>query len=99
MGLTTDAEQLRRQWRHFFDARNGLAGSRRLPPLYHSTGNHTVYDSASEKVFREVMPHLPGNGPGGLSYFVRRGDLLLVFVNTLDAGAGGEGTGINKMAG
>ncbi len=91
MGLTTDAEQLRRQWRHFFDREMAWL-DRDLTPLYHSTGNHTVYDSASEKVFREVMPHLPGNGPGGLSYFVRRGDLLLVFVNTLDASTGGEGT-------
>ena len=49
----------------------------------------------SENVFREVMAHLPQNGPRdqhGLSYFVRRGDLLLVFVNTLWADAGGEGT-------
>ena len=38
------------------------------------------------------MAHLPQNGRDGLSYFVRRGDLLLVFVNTLDAGSGGEGT-------
>lgn len=91
MGLTTDAEQLRRQWRHFFRREMDWL-DRDAIPLYHSTGNHTVYDSASEKVFREVMPHPPRNGPGGLSYFVRRGDLLLVFVNTLDASAGGEGT-------
>jgi hypothetical protein len=63
-------------------------------PLYHTTGNHTTYDTASERVFREVLAHLPRNGPPGqegLSYYVRREDLLLVFVNTLWSGLGGEG--------
>ena len=91
MGLTTDAEQLRRQWRRFFKREMAWL-DRDAIPLYHSTGNHTVYDPVSENVFRDVMRHLPRNGPDSLSYFVRRGDLLLVFVNTLDAGAGGEGT-------
>lgn len=91
MGLTTDADDLRRQWRHFF--RRELSWlDRAAIPLYHSTGNHSAYDPMSENVFREVMAHLPQNGPDGLSYFLRRGDLLLVFVNTLDSGAGGEGT-------
>lgn len=91
MGLTTDADQLRGQWRHFF--RREMAWlDRATIPLYHTTGNHTTYDPASEDVFREVMAHLPRNGPDGLSYFVRRGDLLLVFVNTLNASTGGEGT-------
>jgi hypothetical protein len=38
--------------------------------------------------------HLPRNGPAGqegLSYWVRRGDLLLVFVHTQWSGLGGEG--------
>ncbi len=59
-----------------------------------TTGNHTTYDPASEAVFREVLHHLPRNGPPGqegLSYWVRRGDLLLVFVHTLWTGLGGEG--------
>ena len=49
----------------------------------------------SEAVYREVMAHLPMNGPTGqqpLTYFVRDNDLLLVFVNTLWSGLGGEGT-------
>lgn len=48
----------------------------------------------SEAVFRDVLTHLPQNGPSGqegLSYWVRRNDLLLVFVNTLSTGLGGEG--------
>jgi hypothetical protein len=48
----------------------------------------------SERVFTEILPHLPRNGPPdqeGLSYFIRRGDLLLVFVNTCWSGLGGEG--------
>jgi hypothetical protein len=67
---------------------------RRSVPLYHTTGNHTTYDEASENVFREMLSHLPRNGPPGqegLAYFVRRGDLLLVFVNTVSTALGGEG--------
>jgi hypothetical protein len=66
---------------------------RRAIPIWHSTGNHTTYDEMSEAVFREVLD-LPRNGPAGqegLSYFVRRGDLLIVFVHTLWTGSGGEG--------
>ena len=61
--------------------------------MWHSTGNHTTYDEMSEAVFREVLD-LPRNGPvgqEGLSYWIRRGDLLIVFVHTLWTGLGGEG--------
>ncbi|MCY3781391.1 MAG: metallophosphoesterase [Chloroflexi bacterium] len=91
MGLTIDRDELRRQWRYFFERELAWL-DRGSTPLYHTTGNHTVYDPASEDVFRKVMAHLPQNGPRGLSYFVRRGDLLMIFVNTLDARSGGEGT-------
>lgn len=94
MGLTEDGEALRRQWTHFFEQELSWL-DRAVVPLYHSSGNHTVYDRRSELVYREVMAHLPQNGPpdqGGLSYFVRRGDLLMIFVNTLWSGTGGEGT-------
>ena len=90
-GLTTCRPELRRQWHYFFKHEMAWL-DRAAIPLYHTTGNHTVYDSASEAIFREVMTHLPQNGPRGLSYFVRRDDLLLVFVNTLDERCGGEGT-------
>jgi len=91
MGLTTDADELRRQWRHFF-GRELAWLDRDAIPLYHTTGNHTTYDPMSAKTFREVMRHLPLDARGGLSYFVRRGDLLLVFVDTLNLDTGGEGT-------
>jgi hypothetical protein len=92
-GLTADADELRRQWRHWLDREMGWV-NRQTTPLWHTTGNHTVYDAMSEAVFRDVLGHLPRNGPPGqegLSYWVRRGDLLLVFVNTLWTGLGGEG--------
>jgi hypothetical protein len=92
-GLTTDVAELRRQWRHWLDCEMAWL-DRSSIPLFHTTGNHTTYDEASERVFREVLPELPRNGPPeqeGLSYFVRRGDLLLVFVNTACAALGGEG--------
>jgi hypothetical protein len=66
---------------------------RAATPIWHTTGNHTTYDLMSEAVFGTVL-NLPNNGPpgqAGLSYFVRRGDLLMVFVNTLWSGLGGEG--------
>jgi hypothetical protein len=92
-GLTADADALRAQWKHWFDHEMAWL-DRKSIPLYHTTANHTTYDAASEAVFREVMSHLPQNGPPdqkGLSYFVRRKNLLLVFVNTMFSGLGGEG--------
>ena len=83
-----------RQWSYFFDTemawldRNGI-------PLFHTPGNHTTYDIQSEAVYRDVMARLPQNGPSdqrALSYYVRRGNLLIVFVNTMWSGSGGEGT-------
>ncbi len=93
IGLTADDAELRRQWQYWFTHEMAWL-DRAAIPLYHTTGNHTTYDPASEAIFREVMAHLPRNGPpgqAGLSYFVRRDDLLLVFVNTLWSGLGGEG--------
>lgn len=92
-GYTADADTLRQQWRHWLDHEMGWLDRRALP-LWHTTSNHATYDAMSEAVFREVHDHLPRNGPPGqegLSYWVRRGDLLLVFVHTLWTGLGGEG--------
>ncbi|WP_203330594.1 metallophosphoesterase family protein [Rhodovastum atsumiense] len=92
-GLTADPDELRAQWRHWLEREMGWL-DRQAIPLWHTTGNHTAYDPMSEAVFREVLDHLPRNGPPGqegLSYWVRRGDLLLVFVHTLWSGLGGEG--------
>ncbi|MCB0189817.1 MAG: metallophosphoesterase, partial [Caldilineaceae bacterium] len=93
IGLTADESALRRQWDHWFTQEMAWLDRAQIP-LYHTTGNHTTYDAASIRVFQAVMDHLPKNGPpgqAGLSYFVRRDDLLLVFVNTLAAERGGEG--------
>jgi hypothetical protein len=92
VGLTADANALRMQWQHWLDSEMGWL-DRREVPLWHTTGNHTTYDKMSENTFREVLK-LPRNGPSGqegLSYWIRRGDLLLVFVHTLWTGLGGEG--------
>jgi hypothetical protein len=93
VGLTSDREALRAQWQYWNDVEmKWLDGSD--IPIYHTTSNHTVYDGMSEAVFREFLNHLPDNGPReqrGLSYAVRRGDLLMVFVNTVWSGLGGEG--------
>jgi hypothetical protein len=92
-GLSADQEVLRRQWRYWFEREMSWLAGRGIP-LYHTTGNHTTYDTASEAIFREVLAHLPRNGPAGqkrLSYFIRRDDLLLIFANTTWSGLGGEG--------
>jgi hypothetical protein len=92
VGLTPDVEALRAQWRYWLETEMAWL-DRRTTPIWHTTGNHTAYDAMSEAVFCEVLK-LPDNGPpgqGGLSYFVRRDDLLMVFVHTLWSGLGGEG--------
>jgi len=92
-GLTADDDELRAQWRHWLDVEMAWL-DREQVPLYQVTSNHVTYDVMSERVFTEVLSWLPRNGPegqGGLSYFVRRGDLLMVFVNTCWSGHGGEG--------
>ena len=92
-GLTGVADTLRAQWRYWTDVEMKWLRGRDIP-LYRTTSNHTVYDGISEAVFREIQYHAPDNGPRdqrGLSYAVRRGDLLLTFVNTVWSGLGGEG--------
>lgn len=93
IGLIPDETELREQWKHFFEVEMAWL-DRATTPMYHSTGNHTTYDKMSERVFADVMSHLPRNGPvdqQGLSYYVREGDMLFVFVHTLWSELGGEG--------
>ena len=85
IGLTSDEQVLRDQWRHWFDVEMAWLDRDRIP-LFHTTANHTTYDAMSERVYTEMMAHLPANGPEDqryLSYWVRRDDLLMVFVNTM----------------
>lgn len=92
VGLVPDPEALRAQWRYWLDMEMAWLDRSKVP-MWHTTANHTTYDEMSEAVFREIL-RLPENGPPGqegLSYWVRRDDLLMVFVHTLWTGLGGEG--------
>jgi hypothetical protein len=90
MGLTTDEAALRAQWRYWLDQEMAWL-DRAVTLLYNVPANHTTYDVMSERVYAEVMTHLPPNGPAEqerLTYSVRRGDLLMVFVNTVSTALG-----------
>lgn len=90
MGLTSSEDDLRAQWRYWLDHEMAWL-DRAVTPLYNTPSNHTTYDVMSERVYAEVMTHLPTNGPVGqerLTYAVRRGDLLMVFVNTMSTTLG-----------
>jgi len=83
-GMVKDADELRRQWEYFLGTEMAWLDRRRTP-LYSTTSNHNTYGALSERVWREVCSDLPQNGPEtqkGLSYYIRRGNLLLVCVNT-----------------
>jgi hypothetical protein len=91
--LTGDYAVLRAQWQHWLEHEMAWLDDERIP-VYHTTSNHVTYDEISERIFREVLPRIPHNGPAdqlGLSYFVRRGSLLLVFINTSSSALGGDG--------
>jgi hypothetical protein len=92
-GAPNEPDELRRQWRHFTERETAWATKAGMP-VYHCTSNHDTYDRLHEEVWREVFRSVPDNGPPdqlGLSYWIRRGDLLLVFVNTSFSGLGGYG--------
>ncbi|MSP13715.1 MAG: hypothetical protein EXR62_12260 [Chloroflexi bacterium] len=92
-GSIPDAQELRRQWRYWLSEEMAWLDPH-ISPLYHLTSNHNTYDIQSESIWRETFADIPGNGPPdqqGLAYFVRRGDLLLVAVNTAFSGLGGSG--------
>ena len=92
-GLTNDEQYLKNQWDYWINKEMRWVKQNKIP-LYNSTGNHTTYNKMSERVFKEVFSDFPQNGPDnqkGLSYFVTNDDLLLVFVNTMWSGLGGEG--------
>ncbi|MCX5660830.1 MAG: metallophosphoesterase [Planctomycetota bacterium] len=91
-GMTDDAPTLRSQWRHFFEREMAWL-DRKAVPFYSATSNHNTCNAVSEAVWREVFTDLPRNGPPeqqGLSYWVRRGDLLVVVANTSFTGLGGQ---------
>ena len=93
VGLTTNEDALRAQWRYWLDVETAWL-DRATMPVFHTTSNHATYDAMSERVFAEMLVDLPRNGPPGqkgLAYFVRRDDLLMVFVHTSAMALGGEG--------
>lgn len=93
MGLIDDEASLRTQWRYWRGTEMQQIASSGIP-IFNTTGNHTVFSALSEQVFQRENAHLPQNGPAdqkGLSYFIRRDDLLLIMVNTMCSGLGGEG--------
>jgi hypothetical protein len=93
-GLTANIDELRQQWRHFFEVEL-IALRDEFPDFYHLTSNHNTFSAESITVWRECLPDLPQNGPPGeegLTYWVRRGNLLLVMLNTASlARCGGAG--------
>lgn len=92
-GASGDADAVRGQWRYWLRKQMSWLDTDRIP-VYHVTSNHDTFDRVSEAVWREVFPDLPRNGPPGqegLSYWIRRDDLLLVSVNTNFSGLGGYG--------
>ena len=93
MGMSDDRDGLRSQWRYWLDHEMAWL-DRDAVPVYHTTSNHNTYSAESEQVWREFFPDLPQNGPTGqegLSYWLKRDDLLLVIVNTSFSGLGGNG--------
>ena len=52
---------------------------------------YIAYDAENEAVWKDAHPEVPRNGPSGqegLSFAVRRGDLLVVCMDTSFSGAG-----------
>ena len=93
-GITDDTDELRRQWRYWFDKEMSWLDCDRFP-LYHLTSNHNTFNPAGVAVFREILSDLPRNGPPGqegLAYYVRQGTLLMIFVHTADETSRGNAT-------
>jgi hypothetical protein len=91
-GLTASAAELRQQWRHFLEVEL-IAFRDEFPDFYHLTSNHNTYNAESVAVWRECFSDLPQNGPpgeAGLTYWVRRGGLLLVMLNTASIERSGD---------
>ena len=93
MGRYATGHSIESQWRYWLDSEMSWLDVRRIP-IFHTTSNHNTYDVDSERIFRETFPDIPPNGPRdqqGLSYWIRRGDALFVFVNTHFSQLGGKG--------
>lgn len=93
-GPNFDADALRAEWQRVLNgAMKPLADLD--APVYRIAGNHDTFNAASEKVWREIFADLPGNGPAGqegLSYFIRREDLLIVALDVYATAMGAPTT-------
>ncbi len=93
-GPNFDADALGAEWQR------ALAGPMRPladlgAPVYRIAGNHDTFNAVSEQVWRRVFADLPQNGPAGqegLSYFVRKGDLLIVALDVYAQALGAPST-------
>lgn len=88
-----NADEMRNQWRYFWDHEMAWL-DRRVTPVYSATSNHNTGGPVSEAVWREVFAEYPRNGAPRqelLSYWLRRGGLLLVVANTSFSKLGGNG--------
>jgi len=93
-GPNCDADALRAEWRRVL-SREMRPQADLGSPVYRIAGNHDTFNATSEKVWREVFPDLPANGPPGqegLSYFTRQGDLLIVALDVYATALGAPTT-------
>ena len=91
-GLIPDIDRLRAQWSYFLKVEN-RAVQDEIADVYHLTSNHNTYGADSIAVWRTQFPSPPRNGPKGeegLAYCIRRGNLLLVMLNTASLARGGD---------
>lgn len=87
-----EAAELRAEWDYWLNVEMGWLD--KSVPFYRITSNHDSSNELSERVWREVFPDLPQNGPPGqegLAYYVRRGNLLVIAANTSYFKGGGFG--------
>src|SRR5437867_751533 len=89
-GSPAERDVLLAQWRHWLQHEMAWVAPWGIP-IYHVTSNHNTPNPTAEAVWREVFPGLPQDGPpgqAGLSYAVRRDNLLLVCTNSAFSGLG-----------
>jgi hypothetical protein len=92
-GYAVEEAELRAQWKYFLEKEFTFARDRDVP-VYNMGSNHNTYNPMAERVFRDIFPNHPKNGPlgqEGIAYWVREGDLLYVVTNTSCSVCGGDG--------
>ena len=93
VGPHQEGHPIEKQWEYWLNEEMSWLDTNQTP-IYHTTSNHNTVDSAGEQVWRKIFSGIPSNGPAGqegLSYWIRRDDLLIIFVNTNSSLLGGAG--------